>query len=608
MHVWQKPSPPMPAAGPRAPRMVVSGRLHHRSRDRWSSGARLAVAVFALSCGAGNNAGSGSLAGVGAGPASDVGGTGAGGSGGTGGGADSESAAGGTSAQGGTSVVVVVPPEDDGGTGDAMPAPSVCGDGLVDPKLGEECDDANVASMDGCSATCMLEAGWSCPFPGLPCEAAKCGDGIVAGTEGCDFGPTPPDGCDAMTCTVEPGYACDAAGCHLTVCGDGVAEGSEGCDDGNDDWGDGCTPDCKREPDCSGASCTTTCGDGLLLPGNTAEACDDGNDVAGDGCSPTCTVEAGYVCMPASQAPAGELVLPIVYRDMIKRQDPGGHPNFEVTPTPPMLVTGTVGPLGSPLDMDGKPAYAATPATDTTSSSNGWTTNATDFSSWFRDSDYGKTVLDTLTLTETPPGSGTFVFAATEFFPLDGRGWNDVPIDGSAHNYSFTSELHYWFQWSGGEVLTFFGDDDVWVFVNKKLAVDIGGIHGPITQSVTLDDATNTQLGLGLVQGSVYEIAVFQAERHVTGSQYELTLEGFNVGRSDCMSVCGDGIVTRDELCDEGTAQNTGGYGHCSPDCKTRGGYCGDGIVQPEGGEQCDDGNSSLGDGCDSTCKKESVR
>src|SRR5690606_20938804 len=105
---------------------------------------------------------------------------------------------------------------------------------------------------------------------------------------------------------------------------------------------------------------------------------------------------------------------------------------------------------------------------------------------------------------------------------------------------------------------TFFGDDDVWVFVNKKLAVDIGGVHNPITRSVTLNAATNTNLALGLAMNQVYEITVFQAERHVTGSQYQLTLAGFNVGRSECAGVCGDGIVTRGELCDDGTENNTG--------------------------------------------------
>jgi len=567
-----------------------------------SSLALAALAAASWRCsGASPPAGGGIAENGGTGGPAGTGGVAQGGDGGTGGTTEPVG-------QGGSAVVIVMTSGGAAGMSTTKPPP-VCGDAHVDAETKEECDDGEATSGDGCSERCTLEAGWSCPFPGVRCEAAMCGDGIVAGNEQCDFGASAVMGCDAVTCTVAPEYACDTMGCHATVCGDGVAEGSEGCDDGNHDYGDGCTPDCKHEPDCSGASCTTTCGDGMVLPGDTTEACDDGNQAGGDGCSPDCMVEPGFMCAPTSLAPEGELLLPIVYRDMINRLDPGGHPNFEVNAGPmAMLVEGIVGPLGSPLDADGKPAYATTPGVDTTDPANGWTTNATDFSSWFRDSAYSTTVLDTLALTETPAASGTFVFSETQFFPLDGRGWNDPPINASAHNYSFTSELHYWFQWSGGEALTFFGDDDVWVYVNKKLAVDIGGIHGPITATITLDDATNSALGLGLVAGSVYEIALFQAERHVTGSQYELTLKGFDIGRSECMSVCGDGIVTRDELCDEGTDKNVGGYGHCAPDCKTRGGYCGDGVIQPEGPEMCDDGNTRLGDGCDSQCNKESVR
>ena len=35
--------------------------------------------------------------------------------------------------------------------------PSRCGDGKVDSLWGEQCDDGNSASKDGCSAICKLE-------------------------------------------------------------------------------------------------------------------------------------------------------------------------------------------------------------------------------------------------------------------------------------------------------------------------------------------------------------------------------------------------------------------------------------------------------------------
>lgn len=72
--------------------------------------------------------------------------------------------------------------------------------------------------------------------------------------------------------------------------------------------GDGCSPACRREPQCppAGGTCTSVCGDGLILPTDTDQECDDGNSASGeDGCSADCKVEPGYACSSAPVVPSG---------------------------------------------------------------------------------------------------------------------------------------------------------------------------------------------------------------------------------------------------------------------------------------------------------------
>ena len=180
-----------------------------------------------------------------------------------------------------------------------------------------------------------------------------------------------------------------------------------------------------------------------------------------------------------------------------------------------------------------------------------------------------------------------------------------MPSD-APHNFSFTSEVHYWFEFQGGEQLSFYGDDDLWVFVNNRLALDLGGLHSQQRGEFTINaDGTITShpfIGVGgdwevtvtedfgLKAGGIYEIAIFHAERMQTGSNYQLTLAGFNAGKSACAPICGDGIVTRAEVCDDGEADNTGAYGRCLPTCQGYGPRCGDGQVDSDHGEVCDDG------------------
>jgi len=305
----------------------------------------------------------------------------------------------------------------------------------------------------------------------------------------------------------------------------------------------------------------------------------------------------------------------VVFRDFMSRSVPGGHPNFEQGVSN-RVVTGMVRPT---LAADRKPEMVDTPPTAAQ------LTTATDFAAWYHDSAYGKTVLDVLVL--DAQANGTYVYDHSEvwdrtqavwttppYFPLDDRGWALPPSgpeisslgtcdsDQLPHNYSFTSEVRYWFEYQGGEALQFVGDDDVWVFVNGQLAVDLGGVHSASPGSVTLDAATATTFGLTV--GNIYEIAVFQAERHVCKSSYKLTLGKFNMKRTSCVPHCGDGIVNGSEVCDDGV--NDGRHGGCLPGCGGLGAFCGDGHTDTDDMEKCDDGvnQSSYGEpGCAPGCR-----
>ena len=204
------------------------------------------------------------------------------------------------------------------------------------------------------------------------------------------------------------------------------------------------------------------------------------------------------------------------------------------------------------------------------------------------------------------------------FYDTIGKSWPwDLDASGNKvlHNFSFTSEVHYWFKFDSTKsyTLDFVGDDDVWVFINKKLAVDLGGVHTPVQGSVTLDAASANKFGL--TNGNVYEAAVFQAERQTTSSTYKLTLSGFNAAPTDCVPTCGDGQTVGDEECDCGDGKvdvparcsgpnGNPSYNGCTSECKW-GGFCGDGTVSD--GEECDNGtnNDDYGatNGCAPGCK-----
>jgi fibro-slime domain-containing protein len=221
----------------------------------------------------------------------------------------------------------------------------------------------------------------------------------------------------------------------------------------------------------------------------------------------------------------------------------------------------------------------------------------------------------------------------------DGAGAGVTPMEGIERNFYFTTEVRYLFKFAGGGTLNFFGDDDVFVFINGVLALDMGAPHERLAGEITLpaaaggaewtitgvnpadgstdERASGTSAPLGLEVGKIYEIAVFHADRHPRESNYQLTISGFSTTKSECKPTCGNGMQTSPtdtvgtptagEECDLGTALNTGAYGGCTVDCKF-GPYCGDGTPNAEGAEECDLGSANNTatygkEGCTPGCK-----
>jgi len=271
-----------------------------------------------------------------------------------------------------------------------------------------------------------------------------------------------------------------------------------------------------------------------------SNACGPGAQTCADGAWSACTVpqavractsacgQGHEVCVDGGWQPCdAPLRGPPTFAATVRDFD-DTHPDFD---QPDASIGLDPGIVAEALGSDDKPVYASDASTPSTH-------GATYFYEWYHDTQATVSAPDASTSPEInmttslslsllpgvgPPG--TYGYIQDAFFPIDDRLLGN---EGRPHNYDFTVELEASFQYTGGETFNFASDDDSWVFLNRKLAVDLGGVHRAMPGSVDLDLQSQR---LGLVKGGTYPMHLFYAERHVAGAvlRIEVTAADFGV-------------------------------------------------------------------------------
>ncbi len=246
--------------------------------------------------------------------------------------------------------------------------------------------------------------------------------------------------------------------------------------------------------------------------------------------------------------PPNTIELTGTVRDFKERTENNGHADFEVYPS--KGYGQYCKNISTQLGADGKPVFVGNgkkvkwQCTDSNWDPICWTMydaslgdhsigyrggtsaggieSSSSFNQWYNDVE-DVNIQIPLTLTLVLQQDGSYVFddqldanyqQLGGFFPIENQGWGN-PGGSPDRNFHFTFELHteFTYQDDGSQYFQFIGDDDVWVFIDGQLVIDLGGIHGATEQYVDISR-------LELEDGESYTLDFFFAERHRTQSNF----------------------------------------------------------------------------------------
>ncbi len=433
-----------------------------------------------------------------------------------------------------------------------------CGNGTLEPHLGEQCDDANTVNGDGCSDICLLD------------DPLACGNGVVNEGETCDDGNRESgDGCGPF-CQLEPvcdgdedcpyPFLCENNFCALQ-CGNGnrQTELGEQCDDGNVIPGDGCSDFCQLEG--------SLCGNNILEP-QDGEQCDDGNTANGDGCSDQCVLENPELCPnnvvnPGEQCDDGNTTLgdgcdAFCQRDLDHCGNNLIEPQFDEQCDDGNTANGDGCSLSCQLEDPGACGNGTENPGETCDDGN--RINGDGCNEFCQDEELlcGNASVETGEQCDQYPSDRprTCSYACTNC----NLGCPAAP-----------SGCHYVHEEDDA-----IGPDGCPLTCGEILCVDPSHCGNDI-----LEPAADEQCDDGNTANN-------------DGCSSQCVLEN--------IALCGNGTLNPGEMCDDGNRTNGDG---CTEFCQNETDLCGNTVFEPYAGEECEDGNRTNGDGCSSTCQLE---